>query len=61
MLPLALSVGEGSGVKSPMGVTVIFGLLLSTLLSLFIVPAFYKIMAPLDDKLRRLYKHNDAK
>lgn len=57
MLPLALSVGEGSGVKSPMGVTVIFGLLLSTLLSLFIVPAFYKIMAPLDDKLRKLYKH----
>lgn len=57
MLPLALSVGEGSGVKSPMGVTVIFGLLLSTLLSLFIVPAFYKIMAPLDDKLRRFYKH----
>jgi len=57
MLPLALSVGEGSGVKSPMGVTVIFGLLLSTLLSLFVVPAFYKIMAPLDDKLRKLYKH----
>lgn len=58
MLPLALSVGEGSGVKSPMGVTVIFGLLLSTLLSLFVVPAFYKIMAPLDDKLRKLYRHD---
>jgi len=57
MLPLALSVGEGSGVKAPMGVTVIFGLLLSTLLSLFVVPAFYKIIAPLDDKLRKLYKH----
>ncbi len=60
MLPLALSIGEGSGVKSPMGVTVIFGLLLSTLLSLFVVPAFYKIMAPLDDKLRRFYTHKDG-
>jgi len=57
MLPLALSVGEGSGVKGPMGVTVIFGLLLSTLLSLFVVPAFYKIMAPLDDKIKRFYRH----
>ncbi len=60
MLPLALSIGEGSGVKSPMGVTVIFGLLLSTLLSLFVVPAFYKIMAPLDDKLRRFYTHKNG-
>ena len=58
MLPLALSVGEGSGVKAPMGVTVICGLLFSTFLSLFVVPAFYKIMAPLDDRLRRLYKQD---
>jgi HAE1 family hydrophobic/amphiphilic exporter-1 len=57
MLPLALSVGEGSGVKSPMGVAVICGLLFSTLLSLFVVPAFYKVLAPLDDKLRKLYRH----
>lgn len=61
MLPLALSVGEGSGVKAPMGVTVICGLLFSTLLSLFVVPAFYKIMAPLDDKLRRLYRQEKGK
>ncbi|HRF56146.1 MAG TPA: efflux RND transporter permease subunit [Campylobacterales bacterium] len=57
MLPLALSVGEGSGVKAPMGVTVICGLLLSTLLSLFVVPAFYRLIAPLDDRVRKLYGH----
>jgi HAE1 family hydrophobic/amphiphilic exporter-1 len=55
MLPLALSVGEGSGVKGPMGVAVICGLLLSTLTSLLVVPALYKVLAPLDAKLRKLY------
>ena len=55
MLPLALSVGEGSGVKGPMGVAVISGLILSTLTSLIVVPALYKILAPYDQKLRRLY------
>jgi HAE1 family hydrophobic/amphiphilic exporter-1 len=55
MLPLALSVGEGSGVKAPMGVAVICGLLLSTVTSLFVVPALYKVLAPLDAKLRQLY------
>lgn len=55
MLPLALSVGEGSGVKGPMGVAVICGLLLSTLTSLLVVPALYKVLAPLDNKIRKLY------
>lgn len=55
MLPLAISIGEGSGIKSPMGISVIFGLLISTLLSLFVVPAFYKMVAPWDDKLRKFY------
>ena len=55
MLPLALSVGEGSGVKGPMGVAVICGLILSTLTSLIVVPALYKVLAPLDNKIRKLY------
>jgi hydrophobic/amphiphilic exporter-1 (mainly G- bacteria), HAE1 family len=55
MLPLALSVGEGSGVKGPMGVAVICGLLLSTITSLLVVPALYKVLAPLDNKIRKVY------
>lgn len=55
MLPLALSVGEGSGVKGPMGVAVICGLLLSTITSLLVVPALYKVLAPLDNKIRQIY------
>jgi HAE1 family hydrophobic/amphiphilic exporter-1 len=41
MLPLALSIGEGSEIWKPMGITVIGGLLFSTLLTLVIVPVVY--------------------
>ena len=41
MLPLALSIGEGSEVWSPMGITVIGGLVFSTFLTLVIVPVVY--------------------
>ncbi len=58
MLPLAFAGGAGSGIKSPMGIAIIGGLMISMLLSLLIVPAFYKILAPLDDYLRK-YTHGD--
>jgi HAE1 family hydrophobic/amphiphilic exporter-1 len=57
MLPLALSIGEGSSIKAPMAISVISGLIISTMLSLFVVPALYKLIAPLDDKIRKLYIH----
>jgi len=41
MLPLALSIGEGAEIWKPMGITVIGGLLFSTLLTLVIVPVVY--------------------
>mgnify|MGYP003488053090 FL=1 len=57
MLPLALSIGEGSSIKAPMAISVISGLIISTMLSLFVVPALYRLIAPLDDKIRKLYTH----
>lgn len=56
MIPLAIATGSGSAMKAPMGVSVIGGLLLSMVLSLLIVPAFYRILAPLDDWVRKFYK-----
>ena len=41
MLPLALSTGEGSELWRPMGITVIGGLVFSTLVTMIIVPAMY--------------------
>ncbi|MCI5968122.1 efflux RND transporter permease subunit [Helicobacter sp.] len=55
MLPLALASGAGSGIKSPMGIAMIGGLLVAMVLSLLVVPAFYKILAPLDERLRKWY------
>jgi multidrug efflux pump subunit AcrB len=40
-LPAALSLGPGAEVRAPMAIAVIGGLVVSTLLSLLVVPAFY--------------------
>ncbi len=45
MLPMAISTGEGSELWTPMGVTVIGGLIFSTLITLIIVPVMYAVMA----------------
>jgi HAE1 family hydrophobic/amphiphilic exporter-1 len=44
MLPLALALGEGAEQRSPMAHAVIGGLITSTILTLFVVPAVYTIL-----------------
>jgi len=44
MLPLALGLGEGTEIRAPMAITVIGGLLASTLLTLIIIPVMYHIL-----------------
>lgn len=56
MIPLAISSGSGAGMKSPMGICIIGGLLFSMFLSLLIVPAIYRLIAPIDDWLQKFYK-----
>ena len=43
-LPLALAFGEGAEVRSPMAITVIGGLLVSTLLTLLVIPVVYDLL-----------------
>ena len=45
LLPMALSLGEGSEVWSPMGIAVIGGLIFSTIITLVIIPVLYAAMA----------------
>jgi multidrug efflux pump len=45
-VPLVLAGGPGSASRATIGVVVIFGVSFSTLLSLFVVPAFYLLLAP---------------
>ena len=44
MVPMAMGIGEGSETWQPMGISVVGGLLASTFLTLFIVPALYAMM-----------------
>ncbi|MGY6588127.1 MAG: efflux RND transporter permease subunit [Wenzhouxiangella sp.] len=44
LLPLALGLGEGAEMRAPMALTVIGGLLLATLLTLFVIPVVYSLL-----------------
>lgn len=41
LLPMAISWGEGSELRAPLAITVLFGLSVSTLLTLIVIPAIY--------------------
>jgi len=44
-VPLVAAGGPGSASRATIGVVVIFGVAFSTLLSLYVVPAFYRLLA----------------
>ncbi len=44
LLPMALGFGEGSEVRAPMAITVIGGLVVSTLLTLVVIPVVYSLL-----------------
>jgi len=56
MMPLAFGTGVGHELNSPMALSVIGGLISSTILALLVVPAFYKILYPVDSWLRKFYE-----
>jgi HAE1 family hydrophobic/amphiphilic exporter-1 len=56
MLPIALSTASGSETKSPMAIAIIGGLISSTLLTLIVIPSFYKLLYPIDKWLRKWYE-----
>lgn len=56
MLPLSLGIGEGSEVQTPMAIVVIWGLALSTLVTLVLVPVMYTIFENPGNKSRRTFR-----
>ena len=44
LLPMALGLGEGAEIRAPMAITVIGGLLVSTLLTLVLIPVVYTLL-----------------
>jgi hypothetical protein len=46
LLPASLATGLGSDVQRPLATVIVWGLFSSTTLTLFVVPIFYRILAP---------------
>ena len=44
LLPMALGMGDGAEIRTPMAITVIIGLLTSTLLTLVVIPTVYSVL-----------------
>ena len=44
LLPMVMGIGDGAELREPMAVTVIFGLLFATLLTLFFIPLLYSMV-----------------
>ncbi|WP_421384266.1 efflux RND transporter permease subunit [Bacillus salacetis] len=57
LVPLALGIGQGTEINQPMGITVIGGLLSSTLLTLYVIPVIYSLF---DKKTRRMKRRRKA-
>lgn len=52
LTPLALGIGEGSEAQAPLATAVIFGLILSTLLTLVLIPVIYTLFEGLTQKAK---------
>jgi HAE1 family hydrophobic/amphiphilic exporter-1 len=53
MLPVALAIGRGSEFRAPLGIAVIGGLLLSTLLTLVVIPCVYTVFDDMGNWIAR--------
>jgi HAE1 family hydrophobic/amphiphilic exporter-1 len=51
MVPVALGSGEGGDFRAPLGITVIGGVVTSTMLTLLVIPTIYEILADSRDWL----------
>ncbi len=61
MLPSALGVGEGGEFRAPMAIAVIGGIIVSTVLSLVVVPSFFLIMDDLSRLLAWIFSRTVGK
>jgi HAE1 family hydrophobic/amphiphilic exporter-1 len=44
LLPMAIGMGDGAEIRQPMAITVIIGLLTSTILTLVVIPTVYSVL-----------------
>lgn len=57
LMPMAFGLGEGAEIRTPMAITVIFGLLFSSLLTLILLPVLYSLF---DKKVSTVVEKNQG-
>ena len=55
MLPTAISISGDNSWRAPMGITVIGGLIFSTILTLLLVPAYFSIAISIETRVGKLF------
>jgi Cu/Ag efflux pump CusA len=55
MLPTAFSLSGDNSWRAPMGITVIGGLIFSTLLTLLLVPSYFSIAISVESRVARVF------
>jgi multidrug efflux pump subunit AcrB len=56
MLPTAISISGDNSWRAPMGITVIGGLIFSTILTLLLVPSYFSIAISIEKRLAALFQ-----
>jgi multidrug efflux pump len=59
-MPLLLASGAGSESRQPIGIVIVFGVAISALLTLFVVPALYALLAPFTGSPAAVSREIDA-
>ena len=61
LIPMAMGSGEGNEMLQPMGVVMIFGMVISTVVTLLFTPVYYSVLDSLTETLGRPLKTRHAK
>ena len=61
LLPLSIGIGEGAEMQAPMGIVVISGLLLSTVLTLVLIPIVYTVVDDISASVKARLKGRKSK
>lgn len=59
LLPASLATGIGSDVQRPLATVIVYGLMVSTIITLFALPAFYYMMEAYVQRKRRNLEHDE--
>ncbi len=61
LIPMAASTGEGNEILQPMGVVMISGMVISTIITLFFTPVYYSLLDSLSERMGRPLRNRKLK